>query len=63
MLYEIFRDINYWKNDGSVHLGKYITDVRENEALIAGDVATIDVKSILEGEKTCYIQKMKKDTE
>lgn len=60
---EIFSDLSYWKKDGSVHTGKYITDVRENEALIAGDVAIADIKAILDNEKSCYIQRLKKNVD
>ena len=37
--------------------------MRENEALISQDIAVSDVKAILDNEKTCYIQKLKKNIE
>lgn len=60
---EIFNDFSYWKPDGSVHLGKYVTDVRENEALISQEIAVSDAKSALENEKSCYIQTIKKNVD
>ena len=35
--------------------------MRENEALISQEIAVSDVKAILDNEKTCYIQKLKKN--
>ena len=60
---EYFNDFSYWKPDGSIHLGKYVTDVRENEALISQEIAISDAKAALENEKSCYIQRIKKDTD
>lgn len=60
---EYFNDSSYWKPNGSIHLGKYVTDVRENEALISQEIAISDAKAALENEKSCYIQRIKKDTD
>ena len=37
--------------------------MRENEALISQEIEVSDVKAILDNEKTCYIQKLKKNIE
>lgn len=50
---------SYMKEDGSVHAGEYSYDIRENEALIAQDVALLDVNRHLQNENTCYIKHIK----
>jgi len=49
---------SYFKDDGSVNAGKYVYDIMENEAILAGQVA--ELKTHPPDEKFCYIQNMKK---
>ncbi len=51
---------NYMEEDGKIHVGKYSYDVRENEAIIAQEVALRDLKKHLENKNTCYIEDQKK---
>lgn len=47
----------------SINIGKYLNDVREREAIIAQDVAILDVIKHLQGVNLCYINCARKTEE
>lgn len=44
---------------GNIHAGEYNYDIRENEAIIAGEVAYNDASCHLGKKETCYISRIK----
>lgn len=53
--YNEFMKSNYWQGKNNIHIGKYICDLREEEAAVAELVAQNKLKEIM-GEKICYIK-------
>lgn len=57
MFAEILKGNGYWKTDGSVHVGQYNFDIRENDAITAQQTAQL--KLLPAGQKYCYLHSLK----
>ncbi len=57
MLGEMLKEKGYWKDDGSMHLGRYSFDIRENDAMLAQGIAQL--KLLPPEQKYCYVQLIK----